>query len=246
MKPQETKFILRAHRADGRYRTGDPLFADALAEAGRDPALAAWLSREHALDTTIANKLDGIQPPTGLREAILVGARASRLSRRWWHNPVWFAAAAGLMLVLAISSTFLRPDSPPAPPATLAEFGLDRLAFGPHTHNPTDGAVALEKELAATTGPLPAVLVLDVADLDRRGCEEFTFGGRRVYEVCFQRNGTWFHLYVTTRDSASPHDAGPKPEVIERNGYVAATWSTEEAVYALATKASIEALNRAL
>lgn len=245
MKTPDAKFILRAHRADGRYRTEDPLFSEALAEAARDPALGDWLAREHALDASVACQLDTIQPPAGLRDAILVGARASRLPRRWWRRPAWLAAAASLAVMLAVSGTLLRRGHPDTPAVTLAEFGLDQLAFVRHSHPRGEGVASLEAMLSTRTEPLCRGLGLDCAELARRGCRELDFGGQRVYEVCFRRNGLWYHLYVSTRNTESI-TPGAAPQIVERNGLTAALWAEGSTVFALATTAGADALRSVL
>jgi hypothetical protein len=246
MKAQDAKFILRAHRADGRYRADDPLFAEAQAAAASDPALADWLQHEHALDGAIAEKLEGVCPPAGLRDAILVGARASQLSRRWWRNPVWFAAAASIAVVLAIGTIVTRPTPARATATDLAEFSIDQLAFERHQHARSAGVAALEASLSASAEPLCQSLGLDCARLAEHGCLELSFAGQRVYEVCFQRNGHWYHLYVTTRPAGEADARDMPPRLVERNGYAAAMWSRGATVFAVATKAGPEALESVL
>jgi hypothetical protein len=246
MKAQDAKLILRAHRADGRYRDDDPLFAQAQAAAAGDPALAGWLEREHTFDATIAAKLDGIAPPAGLRDAILVGARASRLARPWWRSPAWLGAAASIAIVLAIGSILTRPTPARATPANLAEFGLDQIVFERHAHPRSPEVAAFEASLAACTDPLCRSPLLERAQLAPKGCTELSFGGQRVYEICFQRNGHWYHLYVTTSPAHDSHGIDATPLIVERYGVAAAMWSRGSTVFALATKAGPAALKAVL
>ena len=44
MNNQEAKFILGAYRPGGRDAV-DPMFSEALAQAGRDPELRAWFEK---------------------------------------------------------------------------------------------------------------------------------------------------------------------------------------------------------
>jgi len=245
MTAEDAKLILHAHRADDRYHADDPLFAEALALAGCDLALGQWLAREHQLDAILADKLDGITPPVGLRESILVGARASRLGRPWWRRPAVLAFAAGFAVLLVVGGTLSRHNEPDTPAATLAEFSLDQLAFARHSHPRGEGVTALGSMLSARTEPLRHGLGLDCAELARRGCQELDFGGRRVYEVCFRRQDVWYHLYVTARDHGSAPSVDA-PQIIERNGLVAATWTEGATMFALATTAGREALTRVL
>lgn len=246
MTAQDAKFILRAHRADGRYRSDDPLVLEALAAAANDPALADWLAREQALDATIGAKLDGIAPPPGLRDAILVGSRASRVARPWWRKPAWLGVAASVAILLTIGTVLTRPTPARATPTDLAEFSLDQLAFERHVHQRGDEVAALEASLAACTEPLCGSALLDSAHLAPKGCTELSFGGNRVYEICFKRNGQWYHLYVTTKTAPDDGEVEESPRFVERYGLAAAMWSRGSTVFALATKAGPEALKAVL
>ena len=102
MNTTEAKFILHARRANGRD-DADPRFTEALAAARQDPALAQWLAQEQAFDTEIAAKFRTVQPPVGLREAILAGARAGRRPVPFWRQgflPV--PATSPMVLVQAV------------------------------------------------------------------------------------------------------------------------------------------------
>lgn len=72
----EAKFILAAYRPGGRD-ANDPLFAAVLIRAYRDPQLRAWFQSQHGFDAAVSAKLRELQPPPGLRDALLVGARVS-------------------------------------------------------------------------------------------------------------------------------------------------------------------------
>ena len=77
MNNEQAKFVLGARRP-GERDAGDPVFAEALKQAAGDPRLRAWHEREQAFDVALADRLRTAQPPAGLREAILAGARAGR------------------------------------------------------------------------------------------------------------------------------------------------------------------------
>ncbi len=84
MNNDEAKFILAAYRPNGQDAT-DPLFAEPLAQARRDPELQAWLDTQLAFDAAVAAKLHDLQPPLGLRDTLLAGAGKSR-REPWWRS----------------------------------------------------------------------------------------------------------------------------------------------------------------
>jgi hypothetical protein len=245
MKTTDAKFLLRALRPDGRD-AGDPLFTEALAQARQDPVLAAWLAREQATDAAIAAQLAALAPPAGLRDAILVGARASaaRPRRAWWQQPVWLAAAA--CLALAATLAVLRRPAAPAG-NTLAAAALRDLAAAHDAHvmHPP-GLAALEARLASSAAPVPAALAgLDLAQLRAGGCRTLAVSGHEVFELCFERDGNWFHLYVARRTDF-PSDAPAAPVFANQAQLAAAAWADATHLYALVTDAGVAALRRVL
>lgn len=92
MNNEEAKLILAAYRPSGQDAT-DPLFAEALEQARRDPDLKTWFKAQLAFDTSVAAKLREVQPPPGWREIVLAGARVSRPESSWGRRCWgWFAA----------------------------------------------------------------------------------------------------------------------------------------------------------
>ena len=70
------KFLLSAYRSNGADAQ-DPVFKEALDQARHDPVLANWLREQREFDEIISAKLCSIEPPAGLREAILAAPETS-------------------------------------------------------------------------------------------------------------------------------------------------------------------------
>ena len=239
MKTSDAKFLLRALRPDGRD-AADPLFAEALAQARQDPALAAWFAREQQTDTVFAARLAEVPPRAGLRDAIFVGARASHPRRAWWQQPLWLAAAVGLVLAFALIG-LRRAD-----PAELAALSLHDLAAAHNDHQMHQAGVAqLETRLADGAGKVPAALAgLDLAQLRAGGCRTITADGHTVFELCFNRDGTWYHVYAArARDFSA---TAPQLAFATQGALAAATWADGDNLYAVVTDAGTDALWRVL
>jgi len=239
MNNEQARFILRAYRPGGRD-AAEPAFAEALAQARSDPALGVWLVKEQALDAAVAAKLRAITPPPELREAILAGSRVSfaPVGRRRWA-PSWLAMAAVLALVITGAATWRLVV------AGRGATGLDRMA-----------AFALAEPDSAHTGPVASQLgtlgawlqdpvnrissgpPADPAQLRQLGCRAVNIAGQEVFEVCFQRQGGWYHLYLTRR--AQGGAAGPVFREAGRR--TVAAWADEKFSYVLMTERGIEAL----
>lgn len=245
MKNEEAKFLLRAYRPDGGDAR-DPLFAGALAQAERDPLLRTWLDREQQGDRLLAAKLAQVQPPPGLREAILIGARASRQPRRGWRNPAWFAAAAALIVLTGVGLRFGGTWLSSPSTQQLATFALTDLGQSHDAHTLPAALTGIQAQFARSALPLPGHLDLNLAELRRQGCRTVRLAGRDVFELCFQRDGAWFHLYAGRREDFSDESAAAPTLVVARGKFAAASWSDAKNVYALVTGAGEATLHRLL
>lgn len=247
MNNQEAKFILGAYRPDGRD-AGDAGFAAALALVDRDPELRGWLEQQRRFDTQVSHKLKDIVPPAELRTAILAGARASQRRRSWWANPSWLMAAAAVVLIATLSVTKSRSPRAPAL-AQLTTFALQDLAedHDAHVGYPREFA-GLQAALGATSLPLaaPGGVAIDLEELRRKNCRSVRVAGREVFEICFQRDGTWFHLYAARRIDFATGPGDAKASIASSGDYVAAAWADSQNVYALVARAGEEVLRRVI
>lgn len=244
MNDNEAKFLLRAFRPDGSD-VQDPAFAGALAQTEKNPALREWLESEKAFDRTIATKLREVQPPPGLRDAILAGGRASQRHRAWWKNPGWLALAASVAIILTVSLR-LSHSGPSA--HDFAEFAIHELAT---THNSSKHDQPAEfrnvqARFTNTALPLPNNTRLDASELHRLGCRTVSFSGHEVFEICFERDGQWFHLYATPAKAFAPGAAVARSLVMTKGNFTATAWKDAQFVYALVTDEGAEALRRLL
>ena len=243
MNDNEAKFLLRAFRPDGRDAR-DPLFAEALSQAAKNPPLRAWLEREQAFDRAVAAKLRNVQTPSGLREAILIGGRASLRRRAWWKNPVWLALAASVAFGLTVASRLLR-SGPSA--HDFAEFAIHELATARDQHgskNPEHSK--LEFRLAGTALPLPGNTRLDPEELRRAGCHAVAFAGHEVFEICFVRDGKLFHLYAASAKYLSGGAVIAQSQVMTKGRFTATVWKDTGFAYALVTDEGAEALRKVI
>lgn len=245
MNNEEAKFLLQAYRPSG-HDASDPAFAPALEQAKNDPALARWFAREQAHASAVAAKLRAVQPPAGLREAILAGGRATEQiaasgSRRAW--PQWLAIAASIAILVAVGvTTSLRRA---ASPDALTAFAIDDVVHGRHGGH-GEAAKALQVHLSAPEAKLAAGLPMDFATLQKTGCRTLRVAGHDVLEVCFVRNGSEFHCYIgRVGDFRSPTNRDGS-EFVQREGLAAATWASGAYRYVVVSDAGLDAVKRLL
>ncbi len=233
MNHQEAKFILRARRPNGSD-AADPVFSEALAAAENDPKLKAWLESEAAFDRAMTGKLAEIQPPPGLKAAILAGSRVSRRPRSGgWKNPVWLGLAAAIAITALVATRFI-PSRPSA--RDFGEFALNELATAHDDHNGHRPEMsAMQARLSNASLPLPGNIKLDADELRRLGCRTVRFGGREVFEICFQRNGNWYHLYASRVENFARGSADAKALLTTHGHFTSTAWKDDQFAYALVT-----------
>lgn len=245
MNNSEAKFILQAYRPGGRDAS-DPAMAEALAQAARDPELGAWLAREQAHGQAVAAKLGAIQPPAGLRDAILAGGKATgrngTAQKSWWARPAWLPLAAAAAIMLGLTAWWRLA---PVHGATLEEFAVNFVGRGFTLQKHSADLAVLKTWLGEQHGPLPEVLPAKFAELRALGCRTLDFRGREISLVCFERGGKEFHVFVARRDGA-PGAPGGAPQFLHRGKLAAATWTDTKNRYVLVSDAGIEALNQLL
>ena len=247
MNNTEAKFVLGAYRPSGRDTT-DPAMAAALAQAKTDPALGEWFAREQAHAAAVGAKLREIVPPAELRDAILAGGRASGgapvTPRVWWLRPSWLAAAAAIMLGVGAALWW---------PVHNASNAGDLVAFATadterHFTHGGHGAAndALQATLSEPARKLGAGLPVNFATLRDSGCRTLTVGGHDVLEVCFKRDGQWFHCYVARRADFPALARAAAPQIVQRGKMAVASRSDAAHVYVVASPAATAAMQRLL
>jgi hypothetical protein len=242
MDNQEAKFILKAYRPGGAD-AGNAVFCAALAQAQRDPELRAWFEREQARDKAVATKLKAVPIPAGLRESILAGGKMSTAHRSWWQQPTWLALAASVAILVSVAVTWqfrtVRLDL-----NQLTAQILDDAAHGERHGSHGQTASQLVTLLSQPTTKLGAPFPLDLGRLKADGCRTLTVAGREVMEVCFERNGGEYHLYVMTRPSSRglPKD----PQFAAQNGIHSVMWTGDHHLYVMASAKDEQALRALL
>lgn len=246
MNNVEAKFILQGYRPNGAD-AGDTTFSTALEQTRTDPALHDWFVREQAFDRAISAKLDQIQPPTGLREAILAGGRVTSsgaTQRRWWQQPVFMAVAASVAVLFALS--FALWPRTAAARTDLAGFALADAMHGETHGGHGEDTATLQAMLSAPENQLSRGLPVDFEALRKAGCRTVSFADRPVLEVCFKRDGAWFHCYIARRADFPALAAALTPILTDRNGASIASWADATHLFVVVSKTGRAPLERLL
>jgi len=241
MNNDEARFILRAYRPGG-LDAKDPMFATALQQAKHDPILNTWFEREQSYDMVLAAKFREIMPPGDLRDRILAGGRVSqkpsRSSRRLFN---WLALAASVAVIFTLSEVW-QGRRVEAAQVAYAQFAVDDTKNGHHL--PAQGEVQknMLAMLAQSNTKLPGSLPLTMEEMKSNGCRTVKFAGRDAVELCFSRDGTWYHLYVTSRGALPRSLLKKSSALLTINETVVAVWSDRNYDYAVVSPEGIDAL----
>jgi len=221
------------------YRPGvddaDPQFAEALAQAERDPELRHWFDQQCALHVEIRDKVKAIPVPADLRERILSEQKVVRPTV-WWRSPFAIAAAAVVAIIVSIYSILLQLN----PPARFAEFRkqvADFATAGYELDVQSDSFEELRQQFASRGWPADYIVPAGLAKLRVRGGCLMNWRGHKVSMLCLrgpERHDAW--LYVIEQAPLSGAPKLPTPQIAAVGNLETASWSDGGKTYVLAAQ----------
>lgn len=234
----QAKLLLSAYRPGGADAT-DPAFAEALAQAERDPQLRAWLAESQQFDRAMAEKLRGVSVPANLRATILAGAKFS-LPHRWWQTSRVWAMAALLAVFASLAALWLGKDS------RLDSWQAQSLAVLENVENGTGRLDSINQEparlvdwLRENAAPVPAAISPALVAHPTFGCKMIDASGRKVSLICFNLGGEdQAHLFTTAREGLKIEPPEKHPIFAKKHHWNLASWSSGKDVHMLATQMS--------
>jgi hypothetical protein len=243
MNNEEAKFILQGYRPNGAD-AGDTTFVAAVEQAKKDPALGEWFAKQQAFDAAISAKLAEIAPPADLRAAILAGgkvtAAGAATQRAWWNHPVWMGLAACLAIVFATAVALWPKQASAFGDFIYADAKLS-ATHGGHGHETS----RLQAVLNDATTRLGQKLPINFEELSGTGCRALNYRGHEIMELCFKRDGVWFHCYIARIADYPMVAMTDTPTIVDRDGTSVASWKDAEHLIVVVSKSgrrSLEAL----
>jgi hypothetical protein len=118
--------------------------------------------------------------------------------------------------------------------------------MGSPDHHPVvyGGRGQLHELLASSSTRLAGGLPLDFAQLKDDGCRSLRIAGHDVLEVCFQRNGNEFHLYVARGADFPGNEALGTPMFREQSRLASVSWHDRSHAYVLVTDGGADSLRQ--
>jgi hypothetical protein len=245
MNNKDAQFILSGYRPGGQDAS-DPLFAEALELAKRDPVLGQWLADQQAHAAEVSAKLKEIAPPPHLRQAVLAGSNLAQPPARLrrLRPTVVGAAAAAAIAVAGLFS--LLPAKAAMDVERLEAFAIKDAQSVPHGRAVGSAANDLKTLLELDGVCLATGMHFDFETLRTTGCRTLTSDGHEVVELCFKRNGDYYHLYIVKRADFANLKTKAFSGTRTQEGVSFVSWADEGYFYMLASRASSEALERLL
>jgi hypothetical protein len=241
---QQAREILSLYRA-GLDAAGDPFFAEALAQARRDPELGRWFEKQCAIDAAMREKFRQIAAPAGLPQQILSERKIVRPAI-WWERPALLAAAAAA-IVLAVLAGYLV-GQPSTPTFQSYRKNMAKLVSGEYKMMlETNDLSAIRQFLGKNHGASDYVLTKELEKLPGEGCALITWHGQRVSLVCLERgHDDDLFLFIVDRSALPDPPLGQSARFARVNNMTTASWTAGDKTYVLASKGNEEDLRKFL
>jgi hypothetical protein len=241
---QQAKEILSVYRAD-LDEASDPFFAEALAQARRDPELGRWFEEQCAVDAAVRGKFQQIAVPASLPQRILAERKIVRPAI-WWERPALLAAAAAAIVLAVLAGYLLRQPNTQTFPAYRQN--MAKLVSGEYKMMlETNDLNVIRQFLGENHGATDYVLTKEMAKLPAEGCALIHWHAQRVSLVCFDRgHDDDLFLFIVDRSALPDSPPGTSVEFARVNNMTTASWTVGDKTYVLASKASEENLRKFL
>ena len=217
-------------------------------------------------DHEFADALSHLEPPTNLRNDILVAMEVEKkvtalptahprtFSQKLFSLPaIGIAAAAGVVLAI-VWTTFLHPSDPQRQlasftPDSVQTEAIDFLSGNIYLDRKDSKQEALYQFLASNELPSPEILPVGLQDLKGIGCKRLDFNDKPASLICYRQKGNEpiVHLVVFRRDSIDgemPLLANAKENCSpsSHEGWSVANWRDEDKAFFLMGKMEPEQL----
>jgi hypothetical protein len=252
MDSRQAKEILALYRP-GSIDAADPLMAEALDQARRDPELAAWFQEHCAVYTAIRGKLKSIPVPPGLKRTIIVErVEHGRVIPLPGAAKILLSAAAIFVLTAVVWFLFNAPPSQD----TFSRF-RDRMArsvqrsTAPYMKMRSTNQLDIREYFRASNRPADFPLPQNLQQLPGEGGSVLTWNNHPVEMLCLnagqdaagRTNNLW--VFVMSK-SAVPDAPATGPQIVQVGRLMTASWTLGDNVYVLAGRGNGDDLKKYL
>lgn len=236
MNIQEAKLILQAYRPGGQD-AADPMFAEALALAQRDPELQKWFAQEQALDSLVQNRLQKAVPiPFGLRTRLLAQRKAVR-PVAWWRMPFWLTSAtAALILLAALTVVWLKPLNRPVFAELRQTMVQNSLQMENHVSHMAPDMAQIQSWLKTQNAPANFAMPASLHDAMLKGCKVLDWHGQKVTMLCLRAGNSHVDLFVIDCTHFRDFQPSETAQFAKADGVTTAVWCNGDKTFLLTGK----------
>jgi hypothetical protein len=243
---EDPRLILSARRPGGDD-DDEPEMAAALEAAKSDTVLAEWSEKQTAVDASISRAFRAVQPPAGLRDRILAGARASRpagkAAENWFERRVFgvlrnseLLAIAAVFLLLAVALAYNRFGQK-VDDRTWQLFATEKASEIESGKAPIDhedfAYQSLVGWLQERSCPAPESLPSGLSKLGLFGCSTMKWNGNKMSIVCF-KFGAGKEVHLVSIDASNvPDELTEIPKWDKVAGFTTAQWKEGNTAFML-------------
>ncbi len=226
--------------------------ARAIEAALADPELRQWWEREQACDHVLGRKIceaAGTAPEDLKTRLLKITADAGASgtaphSQNFWHWTALGGIAAAFMLAALFFTFVFQPPAAQASPE-LAAVIVQLEGFLAHDRTDLHRDESYDALLAHLThagAPAPKEIPAGLSKEDGFACSNLVLDGMPVGMLCFEIDGDLVHVFTIDRASIPGQTDLPTPVVHQFDKHCSATWTADDQIFVLATRASAEKL----
>ncbi len=244
MNHEEAKEILISYRPNSGDAQ-DPVFAEALALAERDPELGEWFAREQEFDARMRGAVRALQPPADFHASPKVAKFPG--AKSFSRSGMWLAALAACLVVGVGIFCLGRKDRIPL--ATLSAGMAPLVDRHQHEFEASPAKMDEVRRWFAERGaPSEFTVPRSLKEARGMGCEVVMVKDAKVSLLCFSNgHGGVAHLYVIHRDQLADAPGAKAGPVFRTEGpYAVAVWSDEKYTYLLAERGTEDSVRTIL
>lgn len=243
MNQDEIRKILAIYRPED---APDPMLAQAMEEAARDPALSAWFSKEQEFDRQFSEAFHSAAIPPGLKTRILATTEAAHSQRLRRSRAIgWTVAAIAVAFVL-----FSSWHGPFTPASSLGDFRSEMISFiklAPPLELESASLQRIQCWLDTSGAPASVSIPPRLEALEPVGCRVLSFRGHKVSLICFRRGGPQLvHLIVIDDATLSGLPSAGSRTFTKEGEWMTAAWREGERSYLLAAQGDRQLLEHYL
>jgi hypothetical protein len=241
MTREQAQEILLLSRGGGDGES-DPEMAEALRLAEADVELGRWLEQHRQFQSDVRKEFASIEPPTGLKDRILAGAKTAQKPESFLRrNQIW-AVAASIVVLFALSDFWLGRDREDR---SFGNFRSRMTSFAVRSYQMdivTNSEPAVRQYLVSHGAPADFKLTAGLEKLAVKGGGRLSWHNQPVSMMCFSltNNQTAF-MFVMDRTAVEKE--APTFEVSGGRSLTSVAWSEDGKVYLLAAAEKADVLS---